>query len=102
MTSKKFMVENFYNELHEWTVVDAKTLQTPFWSSGDNISYPHIEVEFTMERKSSYFIHLFTAPAIILVLLVPIMFMLPTDCPEKISLGEWVSGYFDLGCTCAS
>ena len=49
----------------------------------------YVELSFVVElkRHSSYAVHLIIAPTIVLCMMVPVSFLLPTDASEKVTFG---------------
>lgn len=47
-----------------------------------------ITIDVTIERQSSFYAKVYVAPICFLLLLVPIIFLLPPDSPEKLTYGK--------------
>ncbi len=85
---------------HEWEVVSSTgellVKMYPCCKEG----YPEITYKLTLRRRSGYLNYVFVAPAAVMALLVPVMFMLPPESGEKITLGEtfvaWLLNFVGL------
>ena len=47
-------------------------------------------VKVTLKREASFYAKVYVAPICFLLLLVPIIFLLPPDSPEKLTYGKLV------------
>ncbi|XP_064635186.1 neuronal acetylcholine receptor subunit alpha-7-like [Lineus longissimus] len=45
--------------------------------------YPDITYSMTFERRSTYYNHVFVAPGVLLILLIPFLFLMPFETDEK-------------------
>ena len=52
-----------------------------------DISYVYVKVNMLLQRRSTYYTHLFVAPALVTNLILPFVFALPPESQEKLILG---------------
>lgn len=60
-----------------------------------NEEFMDIAYKLTLERRTSYATHLFVAPTVVICLIIPVMFLLPPESAQKITLGRLS---FSLNC----
>lgn len=78
-----------YNPHSEWTLLEAKGRLIVAYYPCCAEPYPSITYTLRLRRQSTYLNGVFLAPAVMLAPLVPVMFLVPSESGEKITLGEF-------------
>jgi len=75
----------------EWELVRTENKRTSkLYSCCPN---PFVDVQFklVLRRRPTFASHLFIAPSVILCLITPTVFLLPTESFEKLTLGKFIA-----------
>lgn len=72
----------------EWDLVESTGKIEVMRYSCCPEGYPQITYKLTLRRRTGYLNYVFVAPAAVMALLVPVMFLLPPESGEKITLGR--------------
>jgi hypothetical protein len=75
-----------YEENGSWKLIAAKTGSYPLSFSGDPTVYPVVYFSVELERRPAYYIMNFVVPVIITSLMSLLVFLLPSEAGEKVSL----------------
>ncbi|XP_013409349.1 neuronal acetylcholine receptor subunit beta-3-like [Lingula anatina] len=76
----------FLQEGLEWNIDSVEGTKENWKLLGD-VKYPAAQIVVKISRRSTYYTHVFTAPCVLLAFLTPVVFLLPTSAPEKVTLG---------------
>ncbi len=69
------------------------------FTTDSEMPFSEVRVSFTLVRRPTYFNHMFVAPAVTLAFLLPVIFLIPAQSGEKITLGESGSPIIDQNFT---
>ena len=78
-----------YMENGQWTIRKTKVVYEldHYETNGKTVSFPHLKYYILMKRRPFYYITKVVAPCIILSILMTLVFLIPPEAGEKISLG---------------
>ncbi len=92
MTQLGPLLSENYVPNQQWDLVDV--LEIPevigygYWNkNGDLGFFKHMKYSITVKRKVAFIVLMLFIPAVLLCLLTPIVFWLPPDSTEKITIG---------------
>ena len=71
-----------------WDVVDTSARVTRKYYPCCEEPYPDVRFNLTLRRRTTYYHYVFVTPAVMLALLCPILFVLPSDDTGKFTFGE--------------
>ena len=78
---------NRYQEDGEWSVLKTSVTFAGVNYDDDQEFYPEVRYKLYLRRKSTYYIATMIAPTVMMSLLVLLVFKLPPNSGEKVSMG---------------
>ena len=92
MTQLGPLLGDNYVPNQQWDLVDFRELSEVigygYWDkNGDLAFFKHAKYSITVKRKVAFIVLMLIVPAVLLCLLTPVVFWLPPDSTEKITIG---------------
>lgn len=79
---------SYYQEHLEWELIDYSGELTVTKYDCCPEGYPDITYKLKLRRRPNFLNHVFVAPAVVLAFLIPVIFLLPPESGEKITMGK--------------
>ena len=79
-----------YAKHSEWDLAEITVRRNDVKYPCCNETYPDVTFALTLRRRSTFVIHLFVGPAVVLCLIIPLVFILPSGSGVKIFLGKCI------------
>jgi hypothetical protein len=87
---------NVFQKHDEWKVEDFGGQRNEKRYKCCPEPYPDITYSVTFARRSTYYNHVFVAPGVLLILLIPFLFLMPFETDEKTigGKGQYTSNFY--------
>jgi hypothetical protein len=76
-----------YTEHAEWRITNTSAVRNAKVYPCCDEAYPDLTFTLHLARNAHHHMHLFVAPSVALAFLMPAMFIMPAERPEKVTLG---------------
>ena len=90
-----------YYEHNQWTVLSTKgSIKAKHYKCCPGEIWETLIIRVTAQRNANYYRYVFVTSAVVFAIMVPLVFALPVDSPQKINLGKTMSFPYTLIFTC--